>query len=671
VVASSEYHVNIIVSQKSTGDANVKKAIGSWTELKSALGLVKGAFSQVYQVASKVYAFMGEGAEVDRAQSAITNLAKSYGQSGDEIIKAIQGASDFTIDRMTAMQVANKAMLMGVAKSPEQFSELARTATILGRAMGLDATTAIDRFTIAAGRKSTKVADDLGLLVDATAANEKYAESLNKTVDQLTASEQSQAFLNAMMDAARPKVAALGSSTIDTKGKMEQAEAAVKDTRAGVSELAIAYLESTGFLDNWNVTLGASRDITNWLTKALTNNKEVVEETGRAIQGYNGYVSNGVSTMADFAGGTVRLTAASKLYLAELAEHETLGDDFINTTRNIGFAIEKAAIDKLAEATRKTNEYNDAIKRFSLDAGMRWKSYYDDVDEKAADFETRREQLATRHQETLDELAKRGQSRAIAVDAVAEQAKLDLLQSRLNIALQSQAEFTDKTRESTRMRKDLEIKGLQTQVAEQAKLLDDYHAGRLRTAGENVNALIGEEERRHKAAVEGLEEEIAKTQELQKQQLGTLMLQTFETWAEIKDIPAEKMLEMRTAIAKEYGLISDEEALLVGLSVKTWENWATDFGTSADAVVTDLAAQIEMVRNLQLAIEDLPDSKVIDFIVNIRREQVYTPEPQLGGPGGLDRPNVTNNNTFNQTVHTQATTHSVANDFRTAQALVE
>ena len=65
------------------------------------------------------------------------------------------------------------------------------------------------------------------------------------------------------------------------------------------------------------------------------------------------------------------------------------------------------------------------------------------------------------------------------------------------------------------------------------------------------------------------------------------MLQTFDTWSQIKEIPPEKMLEMRTAIAKEYGLISEEEATLVGLSIKTWDQWAVDFGKSAEQVVQD------------------------------------------------------------------------------------
>lgn len=58
---------------------------------------------------------------------------------------------------MTAMSAANKAMMLDVAKSPEAFSRLAKVATALGRAMGQDAATSIEDFTVAAGRQSMHI----------------------------------------------------------------------------------------------------------------------------------------------------------------------------------------------------------------------------------------------------------------------------------------------------------------------------------------------------------------------------------------------------------------------------------------------------------------------------------------------------------------------------------
>jgi hypothetical protein len=242
VAVSSEYHVNIVISSKDKTSQGAKTATKSLDALRIAATLAAAGFAAL-KVAQKAIDFVEFGASVQRAANAVESLAAMNRQSGQEIIAAIQEASDFTIDKMTAMEVANKAMLMGVAKSPEQFRELARTATILGRAMGLDAVTAIDRFTIAAGRKSVKVADDLGLLIDASIANDNYAKTLGKTVEELTAAEQSQAFLNAMMEAAEPKVRALEGANLDLKGSMEQVKTIAKDMRTDLADLAATYAD--------------------------------------------------------------------------------------------------------------------------------------------------------------------------------------------------------------------------------------------------------------------------------------------------------------------------------------------------------------------------------------------------------------------------------------------
>jgi hypothetical protein len=319
------------------------------------------------------------------------------------------------------------------------------------------------------------------------------------------------------------------------------------------------------------------------------------------------------------AGIMPQLSTSTQLWVDALDEAEQRVSGFDHVVRNVAQKNKDAMADMAREAKRQLDIYNQAIDEFSLDAGMRWTDYYRGVEDQAAEFATDREGLEAKHQENLAELIRQGQSKAIQIDEEAEWAKLALLEDRLDIELQRRSEFTDKTKTSQRMAKDLAIRNLQAQIAEQKTILDSYYAGTLIAAGKNVDALIAEEDRRHKEAIAGLEEEIEKTKELQRQQLGTLLLQTFETWAEIKDIPPEKMLEMRTAIAKEYGLISAEEAQLVGLSIKTWDQWALDFSKSADQVTTELGINIQYVQDLQAALDGLPSEKVIDIIIRPRR----------------------------------------------------
>jgi len=205
--------------------------------------------------------------------------------------------------------------------------------------------------------------------------------------------------------------------------------------------------------------------------------------------------------------------------------------------------------------------------------------------EAAQGFDKQREQIEADHQAKMEELQQRGQATRIQIDAVAEQEKLETLQRKLEIALQQQSEFTDKTKQSSLMSKDDQISTLQSQIAEQQSMLDAYHSGTLVRAGENVSQLIALENKKKDAAISALDEQIAKQKQLQAEQEAQMYLQAFDMWAEQKEIPVERMIEMRTAIMEEYGLVDEGATDLVTDMVDEWDRWAQGAGISTDELV--------------------------------------------------------------------------------------
>src|SRR4030095_13031255 len=91
--------------------------------------------------------------------------------------------------------------------------ELAKTATVLGKAMGQDATKSLDDLITALGRSSPLILDNLGLTVKVGEANEEHAAKLGTSSSELTEAEKKLAFCQAAMEAARRKVAELGDQT--------------------------------------------------------------------------------------------------------------------------------------------------------------------------------------------------------------------------------------------------------------------------------------------------------------------------------------------------------------------------------------------------------------------------------------------------------------------------
>lgn len=191
-------------------------------------------------------------AAADRLGKATNAMALGFNSSGAAITQSIQQASQYTINQMDAMQAANQAMLLGVAKSPEEFDKLTRIAVALGRAMGQDATKSIEDLTIGLGRQSKLILDNLGLMVSAEQANEKYAASVGKSASQLTDAEKKQAFINEALAQGEAKVASLGEQTLDNAGQVERLTARWADFQVEFGRALTAMGEGTGILGALN-----------------------------------------------------------------------------------------------------------------------------------------------------------------------------------------------------------------------------------------------------------------------------------------------------------------------------------------------------------------------------------------------------------------------------------
>jgi len=287
----SNYDVNINLKTTDKTSPAAKSAGGALGFLGKA-ATVAGAAMVALKVATEAIKLAKFGGEVQRAADSLQFLAHGANQSSTAIVRSMKSASDGTIDRMTAMSAANKALLLGVAKTPQQFAELSKYATLLGRAMGQDAAKSIDDFVVAAGRQSKMIADNLGLMVSAEDANEKYARSHGKLADQLTDTEKKQAFLNEMLAQAKDKTAALAGSTGGLATQNEQLKAEWLDVKANAAQVWAKFVEGTGIVEALtNILWGMNNALKVLFPKvfaepaieAMDNVAEATQNAGQAI----------------------------------------------------------------------------------------------------------------------------------------------------------------------------------------------------------------------------------------------------------------------------------------------------------------------------------------------------------------------------------------------------
>jgi len=242
--------LRIIISalNKASGDlSKVKKDVeGLGTAGKNAEGGLKAVgagLSAAWKVGLSAAAAIGsaagavkllsdaaqEGAAFQRMEEASGSLADSLGADMDAIMEALRGASQGMVSDFDLMQAASRAMMLGVSADAGQLSQLMEVAAIRGRAMGLSTTQAFNDIVTGIGRASPLILDNLGIVVDAEARYEAYADSIGKTSEDLSKAEKTQALLNGVLESSKGLLEATGGLAVDNAGKWEQLSAAQKN----------------------------------------------------------------------------------------------------------------------------------------------------------------------------------------------------------------------------------------------------------------------------------------------------------------------------------------------------------------------------------------------------------------------------------------------------------
>lgn len=186
------------------------KASGLLTSAFGQFTLAGLATSAIQKLGGAFIDFAKKGEQLPAIETSFKRLSSGLKQDSEEMLAALRDSTLGLVADLDLMQTANKAMLLGLPVTTDSMGELAHAATVLGRAMGQDATKSLDDLITALGRSSPMILDNLGLTVKVGEANEAYARSLHKSSEELTDAEKKMAFYNAAMEAARKKTAELG-----------------------------------------------------------------------------------------------------------------------------------------------------------------------------------------------------------------------------------------------------------------------------------------------------------------------------------------------------------------------------------------------------------------------------------------------------------------------------
>jgi len=203
---------------------NLQRFANSWK--KNWLAITASVTAAIMAL-RKAWELMELGAKVEQQKMAFENLASSLGMSSEKIIKDLRKMSGETMSTAEIMGKASQAMILGI--DPTKLAKMMEISRASARAFGKDVGFMFESIAIGVGRQSKLILDNLGIIVSAGTAYEKYAKSIGKSTKELTEMERKQAFLNATLEAGERILQQIDTSTMTNLEKMQKLKAGWED----------------------------------------------------------------------------------------------------------------------------------------------------------------------------------------------------------------------------------------------------------------------------------------------------------------------------------------------------------------------------------------------------------------------------------------------------------
>jgi hypothetical protein len=187
-------------------------------------------------------AAINSAVKADRLQKTLDGLAGGA-ENAAKYIDSIKDASLGTIPKVEALAIANRALSFGVVKNTDEMAKLTKVAIALGRAQGLDATTAVSDLTTALSRNSPMILDNLGITLKLTEAYRIYADKIGVSADALNEEQKAMAFREAALIKGMEVVERMGGLQDDMASSGERLKAQMSDMAVTVGQALIPVLQ--------------------------------------------------------------------------------------------------------------------------------------------------------------------------------------------------------------------------------------------------------------------------------------------------------------------------------------------------------------------------------------------------------------------------------------------
>lgn len=324
--------------------------VGPAAAATAAIGALKGAADLTVA-----------GASAQQTRQAFDQLAKSAGTTGDALMTALRSASGGEINDLSLQLAANRAQLLGVASSADQFSTLMEIARDRAQKMGISTTQAFNDLVTGLGRGSPLILDNLGITVNLTEANQAYAASLHKSVDALTDTEKKQALINAVLKDGAASIAATGGAIDSNAAAFARAGAVLENLKNAIggaladaaAPAANAFADLADATQNTEAGWSSAIDGAATLIHTLQGFPPTTQAAADAQQGMADRFVTGASAVLQYIGVMAPATAATQAHAAATLVSADAEDRRTAATMGSIIAQQQAAAATILEAQAK------------------------------------------------------------------------------------------------------------------------------------------------------------------------------------------------------------------------------------------------------------------------------------------------------------------------------
>lgn len=193
-LAGSLVNVDTYARHAHTSMHQLRSKIFDFLAVFAAVSFVERSVMNVVQAFNQLRAIGNEVAQEEGVERAFVRSSAALNRTADDLLNISRNATRGVVEDFELMRATNMATSLQAVKSADDLRKLMFAGRTMARVMGIDATRGVNDLTIALARGSTRVLDNIGVVLKVEQAQRIYAQQLGKTIDQLTEKEKREAF---------------------------------------------------------------------------------------------------------------------------------------------------------------------------------------------------------------------------------------------------------------------------------------------------------------------------------------------------------------------------------------------------------------------------------------------------------------------------------------------